>query len=571
MKNLLGCGFGVAAGLVMVAGVGFAQKAPGGTAEKLDLEMYARIRQEGIYHSRVMEYSSALFDDIGPRLTGSPNFHKAGEWTRVQLAKMGCVNAHLESWGDFGMGWRQIGTSALMTAPDTATFLAQATPWSPATAGVVTGDVIEVPQLASEADLAKWKGKLAGKIVLYGNAPKVDPDSLPKMEHYDAAKLATIYDYPLNGYSGLNEQSVLPADPSFWEGVFGQLAFREKVGAFFKAEGVVAMLMPGGSGGVLSDDTNSTMGWYVYRPEHKQLVPEAVIASEAFGRMARLLKHDVPVTMSVNIQTEFTGDHEQGTNTIAEIGGTDPKLKDQVVMMGGHLDSWIAGTGATDDGAGAVIAMEAMRILNAVGVKPRRTIRIGLWGGEEQGVFGSTGYVESHYATFNYSTKPEEQMVPVFVRQQVAPPKIKPEQKLLDIYLNADNGTGKFLGIYTEGNAAAGQLFEEWGRPLKDLGFTTISERPTGSTDHVPFDQVGLPGFQFIQDPRDYEARTHHTNQDVYERLSEPDLIQAAVVMATFAYDAAMRDEMVPRKPMPTAGADEDKPIEGLFPGSVRK
>ena len=541
--------------------------------EKLDLAMYEQIRQEGIFHSRVMDYSSALFDDIGPRLTGSPNMQKANDWSRDQLAKMGCVNAHEESWGDFGMGWRQIGTSAWMTAPDTATLLAQATPWSPATRGVVKAEVIAVPNLKIEADFAKWKGKLAGKIVLYGDTPKVEPNSLPLMEHYDPAHLKLIGDYPLDGFNGLNEQYVLPPDPKFWEDAFKGVAFKERVAAFLASEKAAAVLVPSGSGGVIHDDTNSSFGWFVYRPEHKQPIAEAVIADEAFGRMSRLLAHHVPVKLSLDIATEFTGDHQPGINTVAEIAGTDPALKDQVVMVGGHLDSWIAGTGATDDGAGAVVAMEAMRILSAVGAKPRRTIRIGLWGGEEEGIFGSSGYVKAHFAELQYSTRPEEQGVPEFLREQVGSPVLKPEHKLLSAYFNADNGTGKFLGIYTEGNAAAGAMFEQWGAPLKDLGFITVSERPTGSTDHVPFDMAGLPGFQFIQDPRDYEARTHHTNQDVYERLSEPDLAQQAVIMATFAYDAAMRDEMVPRKPMPHPELDQkaDQPLEGLFPGAINQ
>jgi hypothetical protein len=547
-----------------LAVVGFAQQ-PQSAAE---LETIGRIRQEGIFDSKAMEYASGLFDGIGPRLTGSPNMKKANDWTRDQLTRMGCVDAHEETWGNFGLGWRQIGTTVWMTVPDSATVIAQATPWSPATAGAVTGEVIVVPELKTEADFAKWKGKLAGKIVLYGGVPKVSPDKLPEMEHYDAAKLTKIQDFPLDGYNGLNEQSVLPDDPPFWESIFGGMAFKEKVGAFLKQEGAVALLVPGGSGGVIHDDTGSSLGWFVYRPEHRQVIPEAVIASEAFGRMSRLLAHDVAVSATVNIATEFTGDHQPGMNTVAEIAGTDPKLKDEVVMIGGHLDSWAAGTGATDDGAGAVIAMEAMRILNAVGVKPRRTIRIGLWSGEEQGIFGSAGYVRDHFGVLNYAKTPAELQVPEFLREQVGPVTLKPEHRLLSAYFNVDNGGGKLLGIYTEGNVAAATLFERWAQPLKDLGFTTISERPTGSTDHVPFDQVGLPGFQFIQDPRDYDARTHHTNQDLYERLSEPDLAQAAVVLATFAYDAAMSDEMVPRKtlPQPELKRTLDKPLEGIYP-----
>jgi Zn-dependent M28 family amino/carboxypeptidase len=241
-------------------------------------------------------------------------------------------------------------------------------------------------------------------------------------------------------------------------------------------------------------------------------------------------------------------------------------------MLGGHLDSWIAGTGATDDGAGAIIALEAMRILKALNIQPRRTIRIALWGGEEQGIFGSAGYVRNHFASVTYSTKPEELEVPEFVRAMTGPITVKPEHAKLDVYFNADNGTGKFQGIFAEGNSAAASVFEQWAGPVKDLGFATVSLRNSGSTDHVSFDEVGLPGFQFIQDPRDYNTRTHHSNLDTYERLSEPDLKQAATILAIFAYNAAQRDAMMPRLPMPHPELDEQRarPLEGIYPGVAK-
>ncbi len=533
--------------------------------ETLDLAAIARIRDEGLKHSHVMEYASGLFDGIGPRLTASPEFNRAAQWSVEQLRRMGAANPRIESWGEFGMGWTQIGTSALMTAPSTGTLLAQATPWSPATPGSVSAEVIAVPELTDEKDFDKWKGKLAGKIILYGDAPRINPDSENPMEHYDAAKLQHFASYPLDGDQ--SETSVLPTDIDFWEKLFQQMAFKEKAGHFFAEEHAVAVLVPGGSNGVLHDDTQSSLGWFVYRPEHKQAIPSAVIANEAFGRMSRLVAHKVPVSLSLNIDTKFSGDHELGNDVIAEIPGTDPALKDQVVMLGGHLDSWIAGTGATDDGAGVIVALEAMRILKALDLQPRRTIRVGLWGGEEQGIFGSAGYVRNHYANFTYSTKAEEQIVPDFLREQTSLT-VKPDYANLDAYFNADNGTGKFLGIYAEGNSAAASVFEQWAAPIKDLGFTTVTLRGTGSTDHVPFNDAGLPGFQFIQDPRDYERRTHHTNQDVYERLSEPDLRQAATILAIFVYNAAQRDAMMPRMPLPHPELNERraKPLEGVFP-----
>ena len=529
--------------------------------------MYARIRDEGFAHSHVVEYAGAIFDDIGPRLTGSPAMQRANEWTRQQLTDMGCSNAHLESWGEFGMAWTQHGASLALVKPSSGVFLAQATPWSPATHGTITADVIKVPGYKNESEFAAWKGKLKGKVVLYGHSgsgnPTIDPDAVPAMEHLDAAKLEQMSQYPLNG--DMSGQDVLDVnDPKFQEALKG-FFLHEKVGAFFAAEGVAAVLQPGGSGGVLHDDTNASLGWYVYRPEHRQTVPEEVIADEAYSRMERLLGHKVPVTVELNIATEFGDEHVQGYNTIAEIPGTDPKIKDEVVMVGGHLDSWIAGTGATDNGAGSIVALEAMRILNSLHVKPRRTIRIALWSGEEQGIYGSMGYVSSHFATFHYAQSKEGEQVPEFVRPMSAPATPKPEAAKLDAYYNVDNGTGKLLGIYAEGNSGIADIFSQWMKPLADLGMTTVTERNTGSTDHVPFQLAGLPGFQFIQDPRDYESRTHHTNLDTYDHLSEPDLKQAAVVEAIFLYDTAMRDEMLPR-PNLQPGLSRDKPLEGLYP-----
>jgi carboxypeptidase Q len=534
------------------------------TQEVLDLDMYSRIRDEGFQHSHVMEYAGALLDDVGPRLTGSPAMTRANEWTRTQLAAMGCSNAHLESWGEFGMAWTQLSASLNLVKPGPGVFLAQATPWSPATQGALVADVIAVPGLQAESDFTAWKGKLKGKVILYGQAaasPEVNPDSMPEMQHDDPAKLADLAQYPLNDASPDNQ-------PDFYRKIFAKKAFQEKVAKFFAEEGAIAVLEPGGSGGVLHDDTNVSMGWFVYRPERKQAIPEEVIANEAWNRMSRLLDHKVPVSVNIDIATQFGDDHAQGYDTIAEIPGTDPKLKDQVVMVGGHLDSWIAGTGATDNGAGAIVAMEAMRILASLHVKPRRTIRIGLWSGEEQGIFGSTGYVTNHYATFHYSGAKQDEDVPLFLQSMTAPPTMKPEAATFDAYYNMDNGTGKLLGIYTEGNQGIAAVFSQWMKPIADLGMTTITERSTDSTDHVLFQRAGLPGFQFIQDPRDYESRTHHTNLDTYEHLSEPDMKQAAVIEAIFLYNTAMRDEMLPRPKLPFNG--KDKPLEGLYPDAVK-
>jgi carboxypeptidase Q len=279
----------------------------------------------------------------------------------------------------------------------------------------------------------------------------------------------------------------------------------------------------------------------------------------------------VPVTLEMNVETKFTGDHQHGFDTVAEIPGTDPNLKDQIVMVGGHLDSWASGTGATDNGAGSVVAMEAVRILKALDIHPRRTIRIALWSGEEEGLFGSKGYVSQHFGSFPLATDPESMKMPEFIRKAAGPVETKPEWKTLDVYFNVDNGTGKIRGVYLQGNAAVEPIFRQWIKPLRDLGVSTITMRNTGGTDHLSFDAVGLSGFQFIQDPMDYESRTHHSNMDTYERLQPNDLAQIATVEAIFLYNAAMRDEMMPRKAMPHPELRDQQtaPLKDVFPGAV--
>jgi carboxypeptidase Q len=534
--------------------------------ETLDLTMYERIREEGLAHSHVMEFGSGLMDGIGPRLTGSPNLKRANEWTRDQLAAMGCANAHLEDWGEFGMGWRQLNTWVRMSAPDTAVFIAQALPWSPASKGAVSGRAIWV-NAKDEKELEQYKGKLTGKMVFFGEMREVKPIDKPLFERRDDANLKTTVEYPV--HVGEPEQG--------FGDFIRRLQFREKAGKFFAAEGAVGVVLPsrdgrnnGGQGGTIFDDGGAGLGWFAYQREHAEPLPVVVMAIESYGRVYRLLKANVPVSMEMNVETEFTGDHEHGFDTIAEIPGTDPKLKDEVVMVGGHLDSWASATGATDNGAGTIVAMEVMRIFNALHMQPRRTIRVGLWTGEEQGEFGSYGYVKQHFGFIPLSTAPDQIVLPDFLRKPAGPVQLKPEQQKISGYFNLDNGTGKIRGIYLQQNAAVSSIFQQWMAPLQDLGVSTITMRDTGGTDHEAFDSVGIPGFQFIQDMLDYGARTHHSNQDTYERLQPDDLAQAAVVEAIFVYNTAMRDQMLPRKPVPHPELDEQRsaPLKNLMPGA---
>ena len=433
----------------------------------------------------------------------------------------------------------------------------------------------EVVQLVAttSADLDKYKGKLAGKIVLFGAMRPVPPVDKALFERYTDQELAEMAEYPVNAYSG----NFPPEMQARMRERMERLRLIDKIAQFFADEKVAAVIEPsrdakngGGSGGTLFDDNGATLGRTPYLADKAVKIPVVVAAIESYGRLYRLTEAHAPVSVQIDVETKTTGDHEHGFDTVAEIPGTDPKLKDQVVMLGGHLDSWIAGTGATDNGAGTIVAMEAVRILKALDIKPRRTIRIALWTGEEEGLFGSKGYCTAHFGSAKLSTTPEQMQLPEFMRRAVGPLEVKPEQKLISAYFNVDNGSGKIRGIYTQGNAAVAPIFAQWIAPLKDLGVSTVTMRNTGGTDHLSFDAVGIPGFQFIQDPLDYESRTHHSNQDVVERLQAADLKQIATVEAIFVYNAAQRDQMMPRKPLPQPDQEEKRraPLD-IFPGAV--
>ena len=540
--------------------------------ECLDLNVYQRIRDEGLNRSHVMEFASALMDGIGPRLTASPNAKKANEWTRDTLTKLGLENAHLEDWGEFGMGWQQLNTWARMVTPDTAVLIVQATPWSPPTSGPVTGDVV-VANIQSEKDMDQYKGKLAGKVVLLGAMRPVPPIEKPLFSRNTGKDLDETAEFPVSANVGGIPPDVMARLRERME----RQKLLEKIAEFFANEKVAAVIEPsrdsangGGSGGTLFDDNGATLGRTPYQADKRMKIPVVVAAIESYGRLYRLAQAHVPTSVEMDVETKVTGEHEHAFNTVAEIPGTDPRLKEQVVMLGGHLDSWIAGTGATDDGAGTVVAMEAVRILLALDIKPRRTIRIALWTGEEQGLFGSKGYATQHFGSTKTSTAPDQMQLPDFMRRPAGPLEVKPEQKLISAYFNIDNGSGKIRGIYTQGNATVAPIFAQWIAPLKDLGVSTITMRNTGGTDHLSFDAVGIPGFQFIQDDLDYDTRTHHSNQDVYERLQAADLKQMATVEAIFVYNAAQRDQMMPRKPLPDPDRTEKlrAPLEGIFPGA---
>jgi len=510
--------------------------------EPVDLAMVTRIRDEGFRRSQVMETLTSLTTEVGPRLTGSPQAKEANEWTKKTLEGWGLVNAHLEAY-PFGRGWSFSRAAVRMTAPREVPLAALPKAWTPGTDGPVRGAALRV-DLKEEKDFEKHKGKLAGKILLLDPprpAEDVDPAD-PQFKRLTAEELDGLLDFEL------------PDDRDRFEGGrSGRLKrynFRRAVHDFLVAEKVAAIveISSWGQGIVRVGGGGSN------EPGENVGVPAVVMASEPYNQIVHRLDEGQEVELEVDVAARFHDEDPNSYNTIAEIPGTDKR--DQVVMLGAHLDSWHGGTGATDNGAGVAVVMEAVRILKALGVKPRRTIRVALWTGEEQGLLGSVAYVKEHFATRPETTDPEQKKLPERMREETWPLKLKPEHAKLAAYFNMDNGTGKFRGIYAEENAAVVPIFKAWLEPLSDLGADRVTLRKTGGTDHVAMDRVGLPGFQFIQDPMDYFTLTHHTNLDTLDHARRKDLMQASVVMATFVYHAAMRDQPLPRKPVP------QKPVE---------
>jgi hypothetical protein len=520
-----------------------------------DLEFITRLREEEFGHGEVMDIMSHFTDDIGPRLTGSPNMKKANEWSRDQFAKWGLFNAHLEPWGTFGRGWAYQFCEVRMLSPDIMQFLALPEAWTPGTNGPLRGEVTQLVASTS-ADLEKYKGKLAGKIVLIGEARLPEPSEKPLFRRDDDADLAKTAEYqiPAGGPGG-------PGTPAMREQFAQRFRFQRDLEKFLTAEHVAAVLditrQPGEDGTIFVQSGGS------YDKGKTIAFPRLTLSVEHYGRMARLLAKKVPVQVEVNVETQFYDDDDKAYNTLAEIPGVDPKLKDQLVMLGGHMDSWHAGEGATDNGAGVAVAMEAVRLLKKLGVEPRRTIRVALWSGEEEGILGSRGYVKEHFGGRPEPPTPRDENEPQFMRRPTGPLQLKPDQKLVSVYFNLDNGTGKVRGVYLQGNAQVAPIFQKWMEPFRDLGMTTLTMRNTGGTDHLSFDAVGIPAFQFIQDPMDYGTLTHHSNLDVYEHIRAEDLKQAAVIMACFVYNAAMRDEMIPRRPIRPEEFQAPPPPEG--------
>ncbi|MBC7932152.1 MAG: M20/M25/M40 family metallo-hydrolase [Rubrivivax sp.] len=531
-----------------------------------------RIRDEGLNRSKVMETLSYLTNVIGPRLTGSPDMKRANEWTKDELTKWGLQNAHLEAWGPFGRGWALKSFSAEVIEPQIMPLAAYPKAWSPATGGPLVGEVVYV-DAKNEGELEKYKGRLRGKIVLNGAVRELKAHFDPEATRDTEKQLLELSNAP--------DPATQPRRSRRTPEQRATALFDAQKLSFFQAEGAALLIDPSrGDGGtifvqgaavpqpipsdpqtrlaVLNREPNAPRQIRAWDKNAPKFAPQVVLSIEQYNRLARMIQAGEKIRLSVNLDAQFLEQDLMAYNTIAEIPGTD--LKDEVVMLGGHLDSWHGGTGATDNAAGVAVAMEAVRILKTLNLQPRRTIRVALWSGEEQGLLGSRAYVKEHFGQLETPQATPQPQPPGAEEGKPAPQSVptprgklvtKPEYEKFSAYFNLDNGTGRIRGVYMQGNDALRSIFRPWLAPFADLGAQTLTLSSTGSTDHVPFDDIGLPGFQFIQDDIEYNTRTHHSTQDVYDRLQSEDMKQAAVIMAAFVYQTAMRDEKLPRKPAP--------------------
>lgn len=520
--------------LALTLTLALVQPVPVRADEKVDLLAIHKLKREAYDNSKVMDTLFHLTDVNGARLTGSPGHQRAAEFAVKRLKEYGIEDSKLEKF-EFGNGWSFSRFAMNMVEPVTSPIIGYPMAWTPGTNGPLTAEVIYAP-LTTAADMQKWKGKLRDKIVMVERVRDLALPLTPQAKRYTDAELEEILKMQEGGAGnrppvtaemlGLPPTTQLPSDgDALQRMVRGMRAQRIK---FLKEEGAAAVLTVStkGEGGTVFGTS------YGSQDPKNEVPPTAVaIAGEHYARMVRLLNAKIPVKLEIDIKAEFHQASKDSFNVIGDLAGTG-KNKDEVVMIGAHLDSWHGATGATDNGASCAVMIEVMRILKASGVKLNRSVRIGLWGGEEQGLLGSRAYAKEHFADRETMT-------------------LKKDHAKFSAYFNIDNGGGKLRGIYAQSNEMVMPIFKEWIAPFKEMGVTHVSIRNTGSTDHVSLDEVGLPAFQFIQDPLDYSPRTHHSNMDTYDRIQKSDLMQQASALASFVYHAANRDEMMPRKPLP--------------------
>lgn len=522
--------------VTLVVAIGFiAQSTSAQKLEKIDTVILKKIKTEGFEKSQVMDIINNLTDVYGPRLTNSPGHRKSADYAKSKLESWGLTNVAIDTWNeDFGRGWFLKKFNLQNLGPVYFPVIAYPKAWSPGIKGTVQAEAVYL-DVKSEADLDKYKGKLKGKLVLFSEPVVVTPGFKPDASRYNDSTLLSMAN------SGV--------EPAFDRRRFLRSMNQEltyKKWQFCQTEGVLAVL-EASPASRLEDGTISASAVTVPYPpsvpfdkreraqsgKAPKVLPQVVVADEHYNRMVRQLMKGLPVKLELTLETEFTP-VEPGFNVIGEIEGSD--LKDEVVMIGAHLDSWHSGTGATDNAAGSSVMMEAMRILKSLGVQPRRTIRIGLWGGEEQGLIGSRNYVKRTFGERLDKSEPYDSI------------RLKPAAEKFSVYFNMDNGTGKYRGVYLQHNENVREIFREWLAPFNSMGASTLTYANTGGTDHLGFDAIGLPGFQFIQDPIEYFTRTHHTSMDVFDKVIEGDLKHNAVMTAFFAWMAATRDEKLPRK-----------------------
>lgn len=502
--------------------------------ERVDLSMVGRIKAEAFDNSKVMDHMFYLTDVHGPRLAGSPGYKEAGDWVVSRFKEYGLANAKEEKWGPFGRGWACKHYEGHMVEPQYSPLIGFPLAWTAGTEGTISGEPILV-SILTEKDFEKYKGKLKGKMILSQPLKEIAFNTTSLGRRYTDAELSSEALAPEPGarpFGGGRPPAFgngpIPTDPEARRKMMEERRnFQEKVSTFYKDEGALILLSYGynGDGGTVFAGSGGA-----YDPKKPIALASVALTPEHYNRMVRLIQHKIPVKLEFNIRNEFYTDNMDSFNVTGEIPGSSKK--DEVVMIGAHLDSWQGGTGATDNAAGSAVMIEAMRILKTLNVKMDRTVRIGLWGGEEEGLLGSKAYVKEHFG--------DPQTM-----------KLTAEQPKLAAYFNFDNGTGKIRGVYLQNNDMVRPIFEAWLKPFQDLGASTLSIRNTGGTDHLSFDAVGLPGFQFIQEPMEYSTRTHHSNMDVYDRIQAGDLMQASAIIASFVYNAATRPEMLPRKTLP--------------------
>jgi carboxypeptidase Q len=483
--------------------------------ETVDTAVFSQIRKAELSSSQIPNIAHYLTDVAGPRLTNSPGFMRAATWAVETMKKWGMANAALEPWGTFGKNWEIREFSIAMTVPYMQPVMAYPAPWSPNTNGVQKAQVTAITRAQSmdTTYIAQHLVDLKGKIILVdGGAVNTSSNFKPTAERLTDAELADLKDSYMVSREMIQQ----------YVGIFKSMA---RADVLFKQSGAIAIISTGGTS---INGTVVVQSFNAYKLGIPETLPKVSMAAEDCQKIKRLIKSGHPVELELNIQGKISPE-TKGYNVVGEITGTDPKLKSQLVMLGGHLDSWSAATGATDNAAGSIVMLEAVRLLDSLHLKPKRTIRIALWSGEEQGLLGSFNYAKIHFIDNG---------------------KVKPEQAKVSAYYNLDNGTGKIRGIYTQSNEAIKPIFEQWLVPFHDLGATTVTTKNTGSTDHLSFDWAGIPGFQFVQDPLDYETRTHHSNQDNYDHLQIDDLKQAAIIVASFVYQSSVRPALLPRKPL---------------------